>query len=171
MFAQSLKDLTSLGYVKGDTKASLRPVQRAVKQASAAINESPWRDHAVPPGRGTVRRRPHPHNVAGLGLQTKGFTAPADPWEPSSAVSGSGLSSGYQTPLPATPHSAALGPMATATLGTIPPAAIPGGTQLPPGPVPSGPQLPPSYFSNIPSLERAKSVSSRSVSRSVSQRR
>ncbi|KAI9717719.1 MAG: RAM signaling network component [Chrysothrix sp. TS-e1954] len=150
MFAQDLRALTKMGYVKDDIKPLLKPVQRAVKDASAAIHASPWRELAVPPSRGSIRRRPHPHNPTGLGLQTKGLSTAVDPWEPGSAVSSNSLSSGYQTPLPATPQSAALGPAAVATLPSIPS-----------GPVPSGPQLPASYYSSAASLERARSVSQR----------
>lgn len=68
--------------------------------------------------------KPHP----GLSLSTKGPLPPPNPLDPLSATSTHSsitglMSSGYQTPLPPTPMSAALGPAAVATMPMTHPGA------------------------------------------------
>lgn len=120
VLALQVKELTPYGLISGEVRPLLRPVQNTVKEASKAINDSPWASLTAV-SQQTSNHNPSHHPT--LTLQTGTFVQPPDPLDPLSAVSNhsqSGTSSGYVTPLPATPLSAALGPAALATVPSVP---------------------------------------------------
>ncbi|KAI9652646.1 MAG: RAM signaling network component [Alyxoria varia] len=156
-FAHRVKAQTQMGFVPPAIKPLLKPVQQSVKAASEAIDCSPWRNFAIhgPASTnkgGSQRRNPLPM----LGIHTSGDYGngtPMDPLEPMSASStNSNMSSGYVTPLPATPMSAALGSAAMATMkGSIVSTVTSNGAGYSSG-----------YFGNYPAdVDRARSLSQR----------
>lgn len=137
--ATEIKDISQQRIDITTVKAAMRPVQKAVKEVSKTISESPLYHQAVRP---TMAQGPHslpppfPSNINTAFAQAAG--------------QGNGLHSGYVTPVPATPLSAALGPAAQATVASIPHASN----------VPADyfPHVAPLHNAGRPALERADTV-------------
>lgn len=130
--------------LSGDVKQLMKPLHKTVKDASLAINDSPW-SHLTsnhpglmgPPSLSSFTSRTQPPRFLNKpsGTMTTGggasFPGPintslpaiasafsAQPWSTTSF--GSQGSGGYGTPVPATPLSAALGAAAQATVPNTP---------------------------------------------------
>jgi len=120
--ATEIKDISQQRIDITTVKTVMRPVQKAVKEVSKTISESPLYHQAVRPG-GLVAA-PVSHSLPPP-FPTSINTAFAQ-----ATGQGNGLHSGYVTPVPATPLSAALGPAVQATVASMPRTA----------------HLPPEYF-------------------------
>lgn len=149
-FIEGLKEISyliDLNFMSDEIKPLLKPVQRTVKDVSNMINDSAW-GHLAVQKEDRLNGPPH-FNGQVTKMQTRnGSTYPPGVSDPSGAMIGGGASTGYITPLPATPLSAALGPAALATVPVIP--------AVPPLPAPST-----SYYGNGVGLDRSRSVSRR----------
>lgn len=123
--------MKALGHQRVDMstiKSLLRPVQKSVKEVSKTISESPLYQQAV---------RPHPPLPGGPIPQ---LAPPFPTGMGSSFTSHSSSHSGYVTPVPATPLSAALGPAAQATVASTPNTPhVPPEYYQPTGPLPPPP--------------------------------
>ena len=146
-----------MGFIPPAIKPLLKPVQESVKAASEAIDCSPWRDFAVHGPTSTDKGVPQRRNpLPMLGIHTAGHYgngASVETLEPMSASStNSNMSSGYVTPLPATPMSAALGSAAMATMkGSLVSTVTSNGVGYSSG-----------YFGNYPAgVDRVRSLSQR----------
>lgn len=92
----------------------MRPVQKAVKEVSKTISESPLYHQILRQAGASAS------NAPGNGLAPP-FTINTNPtFAQSLAHSGNDLHAGYVTPVPATPLSAALGPAVQATVASTP---------------------------------------------------
>ncbi|KAI9680584.1 MAG: hypothetical protein M1817_004024 [Caeruleum heppii] len=107
-----IRDAKKLDLIPNDVLQLLRPMQQAVKDIGVLIENSPWKDLAVPQP-ATVSHTPSVghggthgafYSLSSSALPTPALTASASQTSP------------YVTPLPATPLSAALGPAAQATV-------------------------------------------------------
>ncbi|KAK5134258.1 hypothetical protein LTR08_006802 [Meristemomyces frigidus] len=110
--ATEIKDIMQLRIDITAVKAVMRPVQKAVKEVSKTISESPLYHQVarpgLPAGNGSQNLPPpFPGNINTAFAQAAG--------------QGNGLHYGYVTPVPATPLSAALGPAVQATVAGMPP--------------------------------------------------
>lgn len=133
-----------------EVKQLMKPLHRAVKEASLAISNSPWSNLTSnhpglmgPPSLSSLTSRTQPPrflNKAGMAVNGSGLAWPgpintsipavasafsAQPYSAASLASQS--SSGYITPVPATPLSAALGAAAQATVPSTPKFSAMGG--------------------------------------------
>ncbi|EMC97600.1 hypothetical protein BAUCODRAFT_122033 [Baudoinia panamericana UAMH 10762] len=113
--ATEIKDIAQQRIDITTVKTVMRPVQKAVKEVSKTISESPLYHQAVRQAGGTTSTTnglvpPFPANINTAYAQAAGQT--------------NGLHSGYVTPVPATPLSAALGPAVQATVASTPPANL-----------------------------------------------
>lgn len=102
--ATEIKDTSQQRIDITTARTVMRPVQKAVKEVSKTISESPLYHQAVRTG-GNVAP-PFPSNINTTFAQAMGQNG--------------GLHSGYVTPVPATPLSAALGPAVQATVASTP---------------------------------------------------
>ncbi|KAF2471512.1 uncharacterized protein BDR25DRAFT_333664 [Lindgomyces ingoldianus] len=142
----------NLGLLSSEVKQLMKPLHKTVKDASLAINDSPW-SHLTsnnlglmgPPSLSSFTSRTQPPKFLSkpTGTMTTGggpsFPGPintsitsvasafSQPYSTASLGSGSG---GYVTPVPATPLSAALGAAAQATVPNTP-------NHMPPQSIPS----------------------------------
>ena len=116
--ATEIKDIMQMRIDITAVKAVMRPVQKAVKEVSKTISESPLYQQAVRPGVGAP--------PGGMMLNTHNLPPPFPPnintAFAQAAGQSNGMHSGYVTPVPATPLSAALGPAVQATVVNMPPA-------------------------------------------------
>lgn len=103
--ATEIKDIFQQRIDITTVKTVMRPVQRAVKEVSKTICESPLYHQAVRPGGLATLPPTFPSNINTAFAQ---------------AVGQNGPQSGYVTPVPATPLSAALGPAVQATVASTP---------------------------------------------------
>lgn len=106
--ATEIKDISQQRIDITTVKTVMRPVQRAVKEVSKAISESPLYQQGSRPwahGPGSIPP-PFPSNINTAFAQAVGQN--------------NGPQSGYVTPVPATPLSAALGPAVQATVASTP---------------------------------------------------
>ncbi|KAK5127644.1 hypothetical protein LTR85_006985 [Meristemomyces frigidus] len=114
--ATEIKDISQQRIDITTARTVMRPVQKAVKDISKTISESPLYHQAVRPAMVQGSHNlppPFPSNINTAFAQAVG--------------QGNGLHSGYVTPVPATPLSAALGPAVQATV-----ASMPYGSHMPP---------------------------------------
>lgn len=109
--ATELKDLSQQRVDIATVRTVMRPVQKAVKEVSKTISESPLYHHAVRPSM--------PPTSAGLQTLAPPFLSHVNTPYTHGPGSG-GLHSGYITPVPPTPLSAALGPAIQATVASAP---------------------------------------------------
>lgn len=129
-YTQQGKDHKLLSF---EVKQLMKPLHRTVKEASLAINDSPW-SHLTsnntgmmgPPSLSSITSRTSAPKFLGRPTMVSGggasFPGPINTSIPthSSAYMGSQGSSGHPTPVPATPLSAALGAAAQATVPSTP---------------------------------------------------
>ncbi|KAH7085090.1 RAM signaling pathway protein-domain-containing protein [Paraphoma chrysanthemicola] len=135
-YTQQGKDHKLLSF---EVKQLMRPLHRTVKEASLAINDSPW-SHLTsnnsglmgPPSLSSITSRtPAPRYLGRSTMVSGGGPSFPGPINTSLPAMGSGFpsstaslsshgSSGYPTPVPATPLSAALGAAAQATVPNTP---------------------------------------------------
>ncbi|KAK4549610.1 hypothetical protein LTR36_004911 [Oleoguttula mirabilis] len=107
--ATEIKDISQQRIDITTVKTVMRPVQKAVKEVSKTISESPLYHQAVRPAMAQAPHNlppPYPSNINTAFAQAAGQR--------------NGLHSGYVTPVPATPLSAALGPAVQATVASMP---------------------------------------------------
>jgi len=127
-------------------KPLLKSVHRTVKDVSRIIAESPWGHLAVQKENTMLSPSGGSSNQVVAMMQPRNGIA----YTPVSSEPVGAASTGYVTPLPATPLSAALGPAALATVPVIPP-------------VPPIPANATAYYSNGVGLDRSRSVSRRRI--------
>jgi hypothetical protein len=130
-----------MGLLSSEVKQLMKPLHRTVKEASLAINDSPW-SHLTsttsinglmgPPTLSSFTSRTQPPKFLNKPTMTAsggpGFPGPintnitsvASAFSQSYANPGLGGGSGIHTPVPATPLSAALGAAAQATVPNTP---------------------------------------------------
>jgi hypothetical protein len=131
----------NMGLLSSEVKQLMKPLHKTVKDASLAINDSPWshltsNNHGLmgPPSLSSFTSRTQPPRYLGRPTMTSGggasFPGPintsitsvasafSNPYANSNM--GSQGSGGYITPVPATPLSAALGAAAQATVPNTP---------------------------------------------------
>ncbi|KAK8202765.1 hypothetical protein HDK77DRAFT_383726 [Phyllosticta capitalensis] len=187
--AVAVKDLGQIGQLPEDIKHIMKPVQKAVKEASVAITSSPWGHLAVRsesssvfttpthfPPRSESRSYGHGHAFGSSIHSTTSGPVPVVPGPINTSVPGPysshnttpASSVGHITPTPvqpATPMSAALGAAAQATVpstpGHVPP---PPSTVLGPTSMPVDPPITGRFAGNV--FERADRLLS-STSRRV----
>ena len=113
--ATELKNIMQMRIDITAEKAVMRSVQKAVKEVSKTISESPLYQQVARPGVPATPGGFNPHIIS-------------NPFPPNintafaqAMVQGNGMQSGYVTPVPATPLSAALGPAVQATVVNLPP--------------------------------------------------
>jgi hypothetical protein len=122
------------GLLSPEVKQLMKPAHRTVKEASLAINDSPWAHFSNPTAgsrqasftsRTQVPRFGKPTLAGGGGAPFPGpintsISSLGPSYHPQSTSSVGSGSIGYFTPVPATPLSAALGPAAQATVPNTP---------------------------------------------------
>ncbi|KAF2872433.1 RAM signaling pathway protein-domain-containing protein [Massariosphaeria phaeospora] len=129
-----------MGLLSSEVKQLMKPLHKTVKDASLAINASPWSHltsnsigHMGPPSLSTLTTIPHPPrfpNKSSMAAITNGISYPGPIntsissiyAQPNYSVTsiGSQGSAGYNTSVPPTPLSAALGAAITATMPNTP---------------------------------------------------
>jgi hypothetical protein len=131
----------NMGLLSSEVKQLMKPLHKTVKEATLAINDSPWshltsNNHGLmgPPSLSSFTSRTQPPRYLGRPTMTSGggasfpgpintsITSVASAFSNSYANSHMGPqgSGGYITPVPATPLSAALGAAAQATVPNTP---------------------------------------------------
>ena len=130
-----------MGLLSSEVKQLMKPLHKTVKDASLAINDSPWshltsNSHGFigPPSLSSFTSRTQPPRFAGRPTMSSG-AGPSFPGPINTSITsvastfsqsytnnsiGSQGSGGYITPVPATPLSAALGAAAQATVPNTP---------------------------------------------------
>ena len=126
----TVKEIAQMGQLPEDIKQAMKPIQKAVKEASVAITASPWSHLAVRNESAYSQQIPPMHpgsRVIGHGYGGSNASSLPGPINTSIASISNythvGLpptSSGYVTPVPATPLTAALGAAAQATVPSTP---------------------------------------------------
>ncbi|KAF2013774.1 hypothetical protein BU24DRAFT_350289 [Aaosphaeria arxii CBS 175.79] len=167
----STGDGRNMGLLSPEVKQLMKPLHRTVKEASLAINDSPW-SHLTsnntglmgPPSLSSFTSRTQPPKFLNKNLMVAngGSTVPnpintsitsiASAYSqhyPTPSLTANSTSGGFATPVPATPLSAALGAAAQATVPNTP-------NHMPP---------PPTHNSTINVFERADRLLSQTARR------
>ncbi|KAF2085925.1 hypothetical protein K490DRAFT_67212 [Saccharata proteae CBS 121410] len=116
--ASAVKEIGQLGHIPDDIKSVMKPIQRAVKDASVSITTSPW-SHLAVRGDNTTSYAQSYHSVHPSDASSNSLSSGSTYNSNGYVASHYANNSGYTT-VPATPLSAALGAAAQATVPSTP---------------------------------------------------